>query len=60
MSLSAEEYREHLQSTSVRAGFAFDDVVLPREHRVRLGALRFRYLDWGNAHLPPIYAVRFV
>jgi esterase len=54
MSLSAEEYREHLQSTSVRAGFAFDEVTLPREHRIQLDKLRFRYLDWGNEHLPPI------
>ena len=29
MSLSSEEYREHLQSTSLPAGFRFDDVVLP-------------------------------
>ena len=31
MSLSPEEYREHLEATSVRAGFSFDGVVLPRE-----------------------------
>jgi esterase len=54
MSLSAEEYREHLESTSVRAGFAFADVVLPDEHYVVLDGLRFRYLDWGNSDLPPL------
>ncbi len=32
MSLSAEEYREHLATTAVRAGFSFDEVVLPQGH----------------------------
>jgi esterase len=54
MSLSAEEYREHLQSTSMRAGFAFGDVALPEERQVTLGGLRFGYLDWGNPHLQPL------
>lgn len=56
MSLSAEEYREHLATTAVRAGFAFPDhaVVLPESHEVHLGRMRLHYLDWGNKHLPPI------
>jgi pimeloyl-ACP methyl ester carboxylesterase len=54
MSLSAEEYRDHLQTTAVRAGFAFDDVVLPSQHYVILDGMRFRYLDWGNDDLPPL------
>jgi pimeloyl-ACP methyl ester carboxylesterase len=54
MSLSSEEYRDHLQSTSVRAGFAFDDVVLPDERHVAVGGLRFRYLDWGTNGKRPI------
>ena len=37
-----------LKSTAVRAGFSFADVVLPNEKTVRVGHLRFRYLDWGN------------
>ena len=48
MSLSPEEYRDHLQSTSVRAGFNFDEVVLPEERRVGVNDLQFRYLDWGR------------
>ena len=40
MSLSAEEYREHLATTAVRAGFAFDDVVLPGEGDIRVGDCR--------------------
>jgi esterase len=54
MSLSSEEYRDHLQSTSLRAGFSFDDVVLPDERRVAVNGLSFRYLDWGSAGKPPI------
>jgi esterase len=54
MSLSPEEYREHLETTAVRAGFSFDDVVLPESHEFRLGRMRFHYLDWGNKHRPTI------
>ena len=54
MTLSAEEYHDHLKTTAVRAGFSFDDVVLPNEHDVSVGQLRFRYLDWGTKGLRPI------
>jgi esterase len=54
MSLSSEEYRDHLQSTSVRAGFSFADVVLPDERTVAVNDLRFRYLDWGKGGERPI------
>ena len=54
MSLSPEEYREHLEATSVRAGFSFDGVVLPESHEFHLGKMRFHYLDWGNKQLPTI------
>ena len=40
MSLSPEEYREHLEATSVRAGFSFDGVVLPESHELHLGKMR--------------------
>src|SRR5271167_32628 len=54
MTLSADEYRDHLEITAVRAGFAFGDVILPSEHDVSVGKLRFRYLDWGTKGLRPI------
>jgi esterase len=54
MSLSPNEYREHLQSTSLRAGFDFDAVVLPRESHIVVNELRFRYLDWGVEGKRPI------
>src|SRR5205823_631181 len=54
MSLSPEEYRDHLATTAVRAGFSFGEVVLPQSHEFHLGRMRFHYLDWGNKHLPTI------
>src|SRR5438128_1034570 len=54
MPLSADEYQDHLKTTAVRAGFTFDEVVLPNEEVVRVGELRFRYLDWGTGGLRPI------
>src|SRR5215469_3848276 len=54
MTLSAEEYHEHLTATSVRAGFSFQEVVLPNERIVEIGGLHFRYLDWVNEGQQPI------
>jgi pimeloyl-ACP methyl ester carboxylesterase len=54
MTLSADEYRDHLETTAVRAGFSFGGVVLPSEHDVSVGQLRFRYLDWGTEGLRSI------
>jgi pimeloyl-ACP methyl ester carboxylesterase len=54
MTLSAEEYRDHLASTAVRAGFDFDAVTLPNAREIRLGDMRFSYLDWGNDGARPI------
>jgi pimeloyl-ACP methyl ester carboxylesterase len=54
MSLSAEEYREHLATTAVRAGFEFRDVELPGEGDIRIGGLQMHYLDWGSKGKPPI------
>src|ERR1700745_2169142 len=54
MTLSTEEYHDHLKTTAVRAGFSFDEVPLPSEKIVRVGHLQFRYLDWGNEELRPL------
>ena len=54
MSLSAEEYREHLATTAIRAGFDFSDVVLPGEGDIRIGELQMHYLDWGSKGKKPI------
>jgi pimeloyl-ACP methyl ester carboxylesterase len=54
MTLSAEEYHDHLKTTAVRAGFSFSEVVLPSEKTVLIDKLRFRYLDWGTAGQRPM------
>ena len=54
MTLSADEYHDHLKTTAIRAGFSFDEVVLPSEKTVLIDKLRFRYLDWGNEGLRPM------
>src|ERR1700753_188381 len=54
MTLSPDEYHDHLKTTSVRAGVSFSDVVLRSEKTVLVGHLRFRYLDWGNEELRPL------
>jgi esterase len=54
MSLSADEYREHLATTAVRAGFEFPGIALPEDHDVQVEKMRLHYLDWGNKQLPPI------
>jgi len=54
MTLSAKEYHDHLSTTAARAGFSFDEVVLPEERRVTVNGLGFRYLDWGSKGQRPI------
>ena len=49
MSLSADEYREHLATTTRPRRLQFDDVVLPGEGDIRSGRIAaIHYLDWGN------------
>jgi esterase len=54
MSLSPDEYREHLQTTAARAGFGAAEVTLPHSRCRQVGALRLSYLDWGTEGLPPM------
>src|SRR5205085_490440 len=54
MSLSAEEFRTHLELSAAVAGVALSEIVLPTAHHVLLGAMRFHYLDWGEKGLPPV------
>lgn len=54
MSLSADEFRAHLELSSAVAGVNLPDLELPEEHHVLLRRMRFHYLDWGTAGLPPI------
>jgi pimeloyl-ACP methyl ester carboxylesterase len=54
MSLSAEEFRTHLELSAATAGMRLPEIVLPGEHHIVLGRMRFHYLDWGTAGLPPV------
>jgi pimeloyl-ACP methyl ester carboxylesterase len=54
MSLGPEEFREHLVLSAATAGITLPEIVLPDEHDVLLGRMRFHYLDWGIAGQPPV------
>ena len=52
MSLSAEEYREHLQPPPCAPASASARSYCRARATVQVGEMRFHYLDWGNKHLP--------
>ena len=54
MSLSADEFRAHLELSATTAGITLPEIVLPGEHHVLLRRMRFHYLDWGTTGLPPV------
>jgi pimeloyl-ACP methyl ester carboxylesterase len=54
VSLSSEEFREHLKLSSATAGIALPDLELPAAHHVILRGMRFHYLDWGTRGRPPM------
>jgi pimeloyl-ACP methyl ester carboxylesterase len=54
MSLSADEFRAHLELSAATAGIDLPEIALPDEHDLLLRRMRFHYLDWGTAGLPPV------
>jgi pimeloyl-ACP methyl ester carboxylesterase len=54
MSLSADEFRAHLELSASVAGVRLPDLTLPDAHHLLLRQMRFHYLDWGTAGLPPV------
>jgi len=54
MSLGPDEFRIHLEMSAATAGVALPEIVLPDERDILLGRMRFHYLDWGIAGLPPV------
>jgi pimeloyl-ACP methyl ester carboxylesterase len=54
MSLDPDEFRAHLELSAAAAGVRLPEVVLPDEHHLLLRRMRFHYLDWGTAGLPPV------
>ncbi len=54
MSLSPDEFREHLVLASATAGLTLPELILPEAHHVVLRGMRFHYLDWGTRGQPPV------
>lgn len=54
MTLSADEFRMHLELSARTAGVSLPEIVLPDGHDVILRRMRFHYLDWGTKGLPPV------
>ena len=54
MSLSRDDYLDHLRTAVEVAGVPVARLALPEEHDVVLRGMRFHYLDWGSAGKRPI------
>ena len=54
MSLSADEFRIHLELSATMAGVQLPEIVLPDDRDILLHRMRFHYLDWGTKGLPPV------
>jgi pimeloyl-ACP methyl ester carboxylesterase len=54
MSLTRDEFRTHLELSAQTAGVPLSEIILPESHDIVLRRMRFHYLDWGIAGLPPI------
>jgi pimeloyl-ACP methyl ester carboxylesterase len=54
VTLSAAEYLNHLHAIASTTGVEIPEIVLPDEHHVILGRMRFRYLDWGDKGRPTV------
>ncbi len=49
---SPADYTDRMRACAEAIDLNPPAIVLPTDHFVQLGALRFHYLDWGNQHLP--------
>ena len=52
--LASPEYLEHLRDAAAIAGMDLPELIVPAEHQVVLGRMRFRYLDWGTPGQRPM------
>ena len=53
MTVQHTDYRELMRAAAAAAGVQAP-IVLPEDRWAELNGLRFHYLDWGNAALPPV------
>ncbi|MGE3857473.1 MAG: alpha/beta fold hydrolase [Dehalococcoidia bacterium] len=51
-SAPAPDYRDRMAACAAAIELDPPAIVLPTDHFVTLGGMRFHYLDWGNGHLP--------
>lgn len=54
MTTQAPNYTELMAAAAAAAGIRPNAIVQPEERWVQLNGIRFHYLDWGNAGLPPV------
>ena len=47
-------YLDDMKACAEAIGLDVPEYVLPTDHTVHLNGIDFHYLDWGNAHLPPL------
>jgi pimeloyl-ACP methyl ester carboxylesterase len=52
--LASPEYLEHLRDAAAIAKLDLPAFIVPDEHQVVLGRMRFRYLDWGTPGKKPL------
>ena len=52
--LASPEYLEHLHDAAAIAKLDLPAFIVPAEHLVVLGRMRFRYLDWGTPGKTPL------
>ena len=52
--LASPEYLEHLRDAAAIARLPLSEFIVPDEHQVVLGRMRFRYLDWGTPGKKPL------
>ncbi len=50
----SRDYRAEMADAARAAGLDPPAIVQPEDREVRLGGLRFHYLDWGNESLPHV------
>ena len=54
MTVSTTNYLDDMQACAEAIGLGVTEYVQPEDRWVKLNGINFHYLDWGNAHLPPL------
>jgi len=54
MTTTTTDYLDDMKACAEAIGLEVPEYVLPTDHTAHLNGIDFHYLDWGNAHLPPL------